>query len=118
MNYDDQRRFPRIPAECAVLVTPVGPENQEALAKTRVLGSGGCMFVHGGSVGVDHHVQLLISVHGRVVKARSRVVYERPHASGGVEGGVEFTHLGEEDRKVIDALLGGPTGPPPFDPPQ
>lgn len=116
MNGTDQRRFPRIPTECAVLVSPLGPENHEALAKTRVLGGGGCMFVHQAPVGVGHHVELLISVHGRVIRARSRVVYERPHPSGGMEIGVEFTELGDDDRKVIEALLGGPSGPPPARP--
>lgn len=112
----DQRRFPRIPAECAVLVTPLSPGNRETLAKTRVLGGGGCMFVHHEPVGVDQQVVLLISVHGRVVRAPSRVVYERPHASGDLEVGVEFLQLEEEDRRVIEALLGGPGGEPPAQP--
>lgn len=116
MNAPDHRRYPRIPAECAVLVAPLGPENHEALAKTRVLGSGGCMFVHDAPVGEVRVVELLISVHGRVVKARARVVYERPHAAGGMEVGVEFVEIAEEDRRVIDALLGGESGPPPAPP--
>jgi len=116
MSIPDHRRYPRIPAECAVLVAPLGTENHEALAKTRVLGGGGCMFVHDTPVGEGHVVELLISVHGRVVKARARVVYERAHPAGGIEVGVEFVQVAEEDRRVIDALLGGASGPPPSPP--
>ncbi|MFI5143809.1 MAG: PilZ domain-containing protein [Thermoanaerobaculales bacterium] len=99
------RRFPRIPSENALLVKKVGDEASESLAKTRVLGGGGCMFAHEASLGVGSVVELLISLPSRVLKARARVVYENAAKPGGVEVGVEFLDVSAEDRLALDALL-------------
>src|SRR5271169_224058 len=90
-----QRRFPRIPSEHALLVKRAGDESSEALVKTRVLGGGGCMFVHDASLGVGSVVDLLISLPRQVLKARARVVYEIPNRTGDVEVGVEFVEVAE-----------------------
>jgi len=100
-----QRRFPRIPADFAVLVTALGEHGAEAIAKTRVVGLGGCMFIHTESLEIGALVELLISVKGEVVKATARVVFERPLPEGGFETGVEFLFLTDEHRKVVQALF-------------
>ena len=100
-----QRRFPRIPSENAVLVKKVGDDTSESLVKTRVLGGGGCMFAHDGSLGVGSTVELLISLPLRVLKARARVVYENAAKPHGVEVGVEFLSVSAEDRVALDTLL-------------
>lgn len=104
----EQRRFPRIPSENALLVKKIGDEASEALAKTRVLGGGGCMFTHEASLGVGSIVELLISLRSRVLKARARVVYENAAKPSGVEVGVEFLDVSAEDRLALDALLATP----------
>jgi hypothetical protein len=101
----EQRRFPRIPSENALLVKKLGDEESESLAKTRVMGGGGCMFTHEASLGVGSTVELLISLPQRVLKARARVVYELPTKPSGVEVGVEFLGVDAEDRHALDALL-------------
>jgi len=100
-----QRRFPRIPSENAVLVKKVGDDTSESLARTRVLGGGGCMFSHEGSLGVGSTVELLISLPLRVLKARGRVVYENSAKPHGVEVGVEFLSVSAEDRLALAELL-------------
>ena len=106
-DYATKRRFPRIPSENAVLVKKTGPEESEGFAKTQVVGGGGCMFLSDESIGVGSRVELLISVHGRVIRARARVVYEIPRDDGQREVGVEFTDIGADDRGVIEGLLSG-----------
>ena len=100
-----QRRFPRIPSENALLVKKVDDAASESLAKTRVIGGGGCMFTHESSFGVGSTVELLISLPQRVLKAQARVVYELPIKPSGVEVGVEFLNVGPEDRQALDTLL-------------
>jgi len=100
-----QRRFPRIPSENAILVKKVGDEASESLAKTRVVGGGGCMFTHESSLGVGSTIELLISLPRRVLKARARVVYENAAKPHGMEVGVEFVAVSAEDRHLLDALL-------------
>lgn len=102
-----QRRFPRVPSENAVLVKKIGDDSSEALAKTRVLGGGGCMFVHGVPLGVGSTVEMLISMPRQVLRVRARVVYELPARPGGVEVGVEFVDVAEGDREVLAAWLAG-----------
>ena len=103
----NQRRFPRVPAEFAVLVKPLGLEADEAFAKTRVLGLGGCMFVHDEPLGEGSAVELLISIRGQVIKTTARVVYESPHSSGGVEIGCEFLFISDKDRQVLETAFSG-----------
>jgi PilZ domain len=101
----EQRRFPRVPSEKAVLVKRIGDEASEALAKTRTVGAGGCMFVHHEPLGVGSAVELLISLPGRVVKARGRVVWENLEGAGRVEVGVEFLDVSAKDRRALDAAV-------------
>jgi hypothetical protein len=95
-----------------VLVKKIGDEESEALAKTRVLGGGGCMFLHETTLGVGSAIELLISLRGRVIKALGQVVWEAPATGGGVEVGVEFINVPAEDRQVLDTILAsGPRSP-------
>ncbi len=103
--YGRVRRFPRIPAEHAVLVRKVAPEGVEGFVKTRVLGLGGCMFRSDQEIGVGTTLELLLSVDDRVVKAAGEVVYERPAPGGEREVGVAFLHVAKEDLAVILELF-------------
>jgi len=104
---DEKRRFPRIPAQHALLVKKLAEQSSESLARTEVMGGGGCMFVHDELLGEGARIQLLISVRGAVVKATARVAWERPREDGRYEVGVEFTDVSHEDRGIIDSLLDG-----------
>ncbi len=99
------RRFPRVPAENAVLVKKVGEEDSELLARTRSVSCGGCMFVHRESLGVGTAVELLISLPGRVIKVQGRVVWESVTAPASVEVGVEFLRISAEDRRALESAL-------------
>ncbi len=101
----EQRRFPRIPAERALLVKKVGDEDSEALAKTRSVGGGGCMFVHHEPLGVGARVELLISLAGRVIKVEGCVAWEVVKAPGDVEVGVEFLSISPKDKRALDEIL-------------
>ncbi len=101
----EQRRFRRVPAEKALLVKRTGDDASEALAKTRTVGAGGCMFVHHEPLGVGTHVELLISLPRRVVKAQGRVVWEAVKEPGRVEVGVEFLDISRKDKRALDAIL-------------
>lgn len=107
-----ERRFTRIPSRHAVLVKRLDPgHTAEELAKTEVLGLGGCMFVSEEPLGVGSLLEVLISVGGRVLKTVSRVVYERPHSQGKWEVGVEFIVIPEEDREALAVTLERWSGP-------
>ncbi|MGD1146762.1 MAG: PilZ domain-containing protein [Thermoanaerobaculaceae bacterium] len=101
----EQRKFPRVPAEKALLVKKIGDEASESLAKTRTVGGGGCMFVHHEPLGVGARVELLISLAGRVIKAQGRVVWEVIVETGRVEVGVEFLSISPKDRQAIENAL-------------
>ncbi len=101
----EQRKFPRVPAEKALLVKKLGGEASESLAKTRTVGGGGCMFVHHEPLGVGASIELLISLAGRVIKARARVVWEVVAKPGHVEVGVEFLSISAKDRKALENAL-------------
>jgi hypothetical protein len=102
---EDRRRFPRIPSVSTVLVRRVGDDASEALSKTHSLGAGGCMFVHSARLGVGGVVDLTVTVHGQVLKARGRVVWEDERGPGWVEVGVEFIEVAPEDRPALYKLL-------------
>lgn len=105
-----QRRFPRIAAEHAVMVTSAGPETIEAFAKTRDLALGGCMFLSDEPLGTGSVIELLISLSGRVVRTTARVVYENA-SDGRFEIGVEFLRLDPADRDLLQSSLeSGSTG--------
>ena len=102
---EEQRRFPRMPSQHALLVKKLAGDGSEALAKTQVVGQGGCMFLHDVALGENSTVEILISVKGRVVRAVSRVVYELARKDGKFEIGVEFLEVSGPDRKIIRDLL-------------
>ena len=101
----EQRRYPRIPAEKAVLVKKIGDEASEALAKTQTVGRGGCMFIHHEPLGVGSGVELLISFAGRVMRAQGKVVWEVVTEPGRVEVGVEFLRISPRDKKTLESAL-------------
>jgi hypothetical protein len=108
---DQQRRFPRIVAEHAVMVTKLGDETVEEFAKTRDLGLGGCMFLSDEPLGPGSVIRLLISLAGQVVPTVARVVYE--HASDRrFEIGVEFLHLDPTDRALLESFFVGDSTAP------
>jgi len=106
-EYREKRRFPRIPAEHAVLVKKLGTDETEEFAKTRSVGLGGCMFHSDAALGLGSGVELLISVRGGVVKVHARVVYEIPKDDGGVQVGVEFLRMATGDLKLLQTLFEG-----------
>ncbi len=101
----EQRRFPRGPAEKTILVKKLGDEASESLAKTRVVGGGGCMFLHHEPLGVGTRVELLISLPRRVIKAQGRVAWEVVKDPGRVEVGVEFLSISPKDKRALDQVL-------------
>jgi|WetSurMetagenome_2_1015567.scaffolds.fasta_scaffold492327_2 hypothetical protein len=106
-EHREKRRFPRIPAEYAVLVKKLGAAEVEEFAKTRTVGLGGCMVVSDTPLGLGSGVELLISVRGGVVKAHGRVVYEIPKDEGAYQVGVEFLRMSTGDLKLLQALFEG-----------
>jgi hypothetical protein len=104
-----QRRFPRIAAEHAVLVTKSGTDAVEEFAKTRNLGLGGCMFLSDEALGLGSVIEVLISLAGRVVPTTARVVYE--HAGDQrFEIGVEFLRLDPADRQFLQSFFDAGSG--------
>jgi len=101
----NKRRFPRIASENVVLVRGGGHAVSEGLAKTRALGLGGCSFVTASPPAVGSEVELLLSLGGRVVPTRSRVVYEIA-AADRWEIGVEFLEIAAADRDYLESYFG------------
>jgi hypothetical protein len=99
------RRYARIRSENPVHVRRLSPGVLEGIAKTRVVGLGGCMFVSGGPIGTHSAVELAINLRGRMVNAVGKVVYEIPKADGAWEVGVEFVSISEEDRRILEGLF-------------
>lgn len=99
------RRFPRIPAEHAVMVRLLGVKAFEEFARTRVIGPGGCMFVSEESLGFGSLMELSIAVRGRVVKTDSRVVYEIRKSPTEHQVGVEFLRISPADRSFIESCV-------------
>jgi c-di-GMP-binding flagellar brake protein YcgR len=102
---DLRRRFPRISSRHAVLVKPLTDEADEGFGTTRDVSLGGCSVVNPESIGLGAQVELFLAVKLQVVHVRGRVVYESPGASGGVELGIEFSQLAEDDRKILETLF-------------
>jgi len=101
----NQRRFPRIRSEHAVILRPLDGEADEALARTGVVGLGGCMVVTDDPVPAGRLLELMVSVKGTVVRADGRVVYCRERDDGRWEAGIEFLRIPDEDLKTIAALF-------------
>ena len=106
-----RRRFPRIPAANTVLVTRVEGELLDQLGRTRTVGLGGCGFFSAQPLGIGAVLELMISVRPEVVRAQARVVYEMPRDGGGVDVGVEFLELDDGDRRLLELLVLGTSGP-------
>lgn len=103
-TFVQQRRFPRIPSENPVLVKRLDDDSVGSFSKTREVGLGGCMFVNDEALGPGTIVEMFISVQGRVIEAKSRIVYERPKGTQ-FEMGVEFLEMDPVDRVVIEHLF-------------
>lgn len=100
-----KRRFPRIPAENAVLVRKLSEAPQEGFGTMRTVGMGGCMFVHDAPLGQGSILELLISIKSWVVKATGRVVYELPKSDSETEVGIEFLDISSADRAILETLF-------------
>ena len=107
MSEDQQsvRRFPRVPSENVVLLQKLERGAEEELAKTGVVGLGGCMIVTKTPVGVGSLVSLMISVTGQVIKTEARVVYELKQGPREFHAGLEFLRLLPSDRELLAKLL-------------
>lgn len=100
-----QRRYPRIASQHTVLVRKLEGDALEEFALTRTLAEGGCGFLSDERIGEGSTIELLIAIDHHVVKAKARVVYERPvDASTRTEVGVEFFDLADGDAERIRAL--------------
>ena len=102
---NEHRRFPRIPAAHAVLVKRLGHPDEEVFAKTRVVGLGGCSFIHEEPLGRGTVVELLISMRNEVVRATARVVNELRVGDAAYEECMEFLFISDAHRQVLEALL-------------
>lgn len=99
-----RRKFPRIPSQNAVLVKQLGGKEVEGFAKTSVVGLGGCMFMCDEAFGQGAYLDLYIAIKKTVVKALSKVAYERRQEDSRFEIGVEFIQINETDRRLIETL--------------
>jgi hypothetical protein len=110
MDEDKQskRRYPRVPSENVVLLQKLERGAEEELAKTGVIGLGGCMVVSKAAVGVGSLVSLMISVAGQVIKTEARVVWEQKKGPREFHAGLEFLRLLPSDRLLLAKLLEGP----------
>jgi hypothetical protein len=99
-----KRRFPRVATQHVALVRAVGSSEAEGFAKTRSLGLGGCGFVTDAELAVGDEVELLLSLAGRAISARARVVYILP-ADGRQEAGVEFVDIDPADLAFLKSRL-------------
>ena len=106
-----KRRFPRIPSRNSVVLRKIGANPRGELTLTRVVGLGGCSFVHPTPQGVGSTLYLSILVGEEIGQARLRVAYERPRPDGRYEIGVEFQEISEKDRALLESLVAGPRRP-------
>lgn len=106
MSRRPPRRFPRVSSERPILVRLLSePRQHEQLARTRVIGLGGLMFVSNESLGFGSLMEILISLGEVVAKTDARVVYEIPKSSHEIEVGVEFLRVSPPDRERVEALV-------------
>lgn len=104
-NHHDTRRFPRISSEHVVMFRRLDESGEEDLAKTRVVGLGGCMFVTDEPLETGALLELMISVERRVVRCQARVVYVTEQDPENWQVGVEFLEVPESDRGVLASLF-------------
>jgi hypothetical protein len=99
------RHFPRIPAQTSVLLRKLGGPVKGALTTTRVVGLGGCSFIHHESEGVGSTLFLSILMGHDLAEAKARVVYENRISEGQYEIGVEFLEIQASDREKLERLV-------------
>jgi len=99
------RRFPRIHSKNSVVLRKLGAHPRGELTVTKVVGLGGCSFVHPSPQGVGETLFLSILVGQELGEAKVRVAYERPHGDGTYEIGVEFLEISERDRALLAHLV-------------
>lgn len=100
------RRFPRIDAQHVCMVRVLGGMRPfEEFARTRVIGTGGCMFVSQESLGFGSLMELSISMRGRVLRTDGRVVYEIEKSPTEHQVGVEFLRISPADKMFLEGLL-------------
>ena len=114
--YAKQRRFPRIPAECPVLVRKLEGEKSTRMACTKIVGLGGCMFRHDKPMGDGALLSLLILVNNRYLETRARVAYELSRDDQKYDIGVEFTEIADEDFEALKTLFEEPEPNSPSEP--
>lgn len=100
-----KRRFPRIVFAAPILVKRVGDSAPEQISRTQVLGLGGCMFVSSRVLGVNSLLAVMLTVRGRVLRAKARVAYELRNPRNEVEIGVEFLHLDALDTALLESVV-------------
>jgi len=98
------RRFPRIPAQTSVLLRRLGGPLKGELSTTKVLGLGGCSFIHGEPQKEGATLYLSILLGMDLAEAKVRVVYERPLEDGTFEIGVEFLEIAPRDLELLERL--------------
>ncbi len=100
-----KRRYPRLPLKNLMLVQKVAAPEEEALANTRSLGLGGCMFASKDAFGPGTLLELFLSIEGQAIQTRAQVVYELPQADGTFHVGVEFHEIPALDRALLQQFL-------------
>jgi hypothetical protein len=101
----ERRKFPRIPAQHALLVRQLGEGECEELAKTHGMSHGGLSFTSRESFSGGSLLEISITVGQNVLLATGRVAYELRRDDGQYDIGVEFLHITENDRKKLELIL-------------
>lgn len=100
------RRFPRVDAQHVCMVRVLGGMRPfEEFARTRVIGTGGCMFVSRESLGFGSLMELSISMQGRVLRTDGRVVYEIAKSPTEHQVGVEFLRISPSDKMFLEGVV-------------
>jgi hypothetical protein len=103
-DHPNKRRFPRIASAHVALVSSSRPEEGGGFGRTISLGLGGCGFVTDAELAVGDDVELLLSLGGRAISSRARVVYTLP-AGERREVGVEFVDIDPADLAFLKSRL-------------
>src|SRR4029079_11939337 len=106
MSPRSSRRFARVRCSRPALFRLLGKgETLEDITRTRVIGSGGCMFLSPEPLGSSSQLEMLIAVDGSVVRTDGRVAYEIRRRDAEYEVGVEFLRISTADREKLEALV-------------
>ncbi len=103
-QHEVERRYPRFEAEHTAFVRTID-EGAEELARTRMVGVGGCGVVLPQELPAGVAVELLLTVDQQVLQLFGRTVYCRPIGEGRVEVGLEFLEILEEDAALLESAL-------------